>query len=328
MNTSELRQKFQERIPFLEDFGNFVVESVKTALAERIGENEAKKYFSIEPTYRVKDVEGFIEKTRRSGKSYQDPINEITDQVGARFVVLRFDHVNLVNELILSLEGLKRERARDMIRERELNPHHFDYSSDHWVVWPQNEIELGSVTIPKTMACEVQVRTLLQHAYAELAHSTVYKPNLTADAEIVRAIARGSALIETTDRVFDEVGGLIDAITLRFQTHLQGASRWCQKHSISVEHDLHFPPTLRIIDSFSDVLSETSWEEIERELEKKVWLPSRLNTDAELPLHNREVIALVYWLAMKLREDTSKHWPLDLTYLTPIYTALGISVSD
>lgn len=328
MNASEIRQKFQERVPILEEFGEYVVNSIKAALVERTGQKAAEKFFSIEPSYRVKDVEGFIEKTCREGKTYQDPLSEITDQVGARFIVLRFEQVDIVNQIVLGLEGLKRERARDMVEERDLNPHHFDYSSDHWVVWPEQEITIGRTTIPSNMACEVQVRTLLQHAYAELAHSTVYKPNLTADVKVVRAIARGAALIETTDKVFDEVGKMIEDVTRQFQSHLKGADHWCKKHSIEVEHDLDFPLTLRIIDSFSDVLSETEWEQIEEDLDSKPWLPSRLIAEATLPLHNREVIVLVYWLTMKLRENTSNHWPLDLTYLTPVYTALGISVSD
>jgi putative GTP pyrophosphokinase len=53
-------------------------------------------------------------------------------------------------------------------------------------------------TIPAEAACEIQVRTILQHAYAQMAHGSVYKPNISLPHEnerkVRRALAKGSAL--------------------------------------------------------------------------------------------------------------------------------------
>jgi len=61
--------------------------------------------------------------------------------------------------------------------------------------------------------CEVQVRTLLQRAYAELSHDTSYKPSVTLEGDVRLQIARAPALVETTDEIFDllpveEIGAL------------------------------------------------------------------------------------------------------------------------
>ncbi|MCC2018497.1 hypothetical protein QM121_09360 [Enterobacter hormaechei] len=54
----------------------------------------------------------------------------------------------------------------------------------------------------KQICCEVQVRTLLQHAYAELVHDSVYKPVGIVPKSAERHIARSMALMETTDDLF------------------------------------------------------------------------------------------------------------------------------
>ena len=73
-------------------------------------------------------------------------------------------------------------------------------------------MKLEGVTIPKGLTCEVQVRTLLQHAYSELSHSRIYKPSFDPDAKVKRVIAKSMALLETTDDFFEEVNDRMNEI--------------------------------------------------------------------------------------------------------------------
>src|SRR3546814_10997244 len=53
--------------------------------------------------------------------------------------------------------------------------------------------------------CEVQLRTLLQHAHSQLTHDTIYKPKTIASSHTKRFVARSMALIETVDDFFVQV---------------------------------------------------------------------------------------------------------------------------
>jgi hypothetical protein len=93
---------------------------------------------------------------------------------------------------------------RSIEDERKSKPTTFIYQSEHFIVRNKKEISLGSLNIPQGTPCEIQIRTLLQHAYSELTHDLTYKPSLLATPEVSRLIARSMALIETADDIFME----------------------------------------------------------------------------------------------------------------------------
>ena len=47
-----------------------------------------------------------------------------------------------------------------------------------------------------------------------------------------------------------------------------------------------------------------------------------------LLLFDDPVIALVYWLVMKLGQGVAADWPLDLNYLSPVFADFGIASGD
>jgi putative GTP pyrophosphokinase len=61
--------------------------------------------------------------------------------------------------------------------------------------------------------CEVQVKILLQHAYSELTHDTIYKPRVNATPEMQRAAAKSMALLEATNDYFESVFDQVEAAT-------------------------------------------------------------------------------------------------------------------
>ena len=279
MKSSVITEEFNARVPMLKAFGRHVVVSVVEMVKNRLGSSYSPYYFRMSPISRVKEVESFIEKCSRGGKCYNDPIREITDQVGARFVVLRLDEIRIVNDVINQNPNWDKERAKDMEQIKLEDPHYFDYVSDHWVVRPKQNIDIDGVVVPRGTPCEIQVRTLLQHAYAELAHATVYKPNFTAEPMVRRAIARGAALIETTDGVFVEVGSMIDKETAKFEAILAGARLWFADlvggEGIVLAPS---PRAMRIVDAYSDHFQDVSWDAIELDLRAKPWLKESLKS--------------------------------------------------
>ena len=73
-------------------------------------------------------------------------------------------------------------------------------------------LEFERVQIPADIPCEIQIRTLLQHAYSELTHDTIYKPNVRATPAVKRTAAKSMALIEATSDYFSSVNQVIQQV--------------------------------------------------------------------------------------------------------------------
>lgn len=177
MTEAELKAAFEERKPALTALGQWVKAFVMKALVSELGSvSAAEKFFQIPPKPRVKETDSFLEKALvRKPKS--DPMKEITDQVGVRFVVLLLEDINRIGKIIQAGPWTY-QKDRDHEQERLDKPDYFAYLSDHYVVTTMEAHEHEGVTIPSGLSCEVQIRTILQHAYAVMAHRSDYKPSI------------------------------------------------------------------------------------------------------------------------------------------------------
>jgi putative GTP pyrophosphokinase len=103
------------------------------------------------------------------------------------------------------------EWSKDRNYEREIEeaPYEFKYQSVHYIVRCRGT-DIGGVTVAAGTPCEVQVRTLLQHAHSELTHDTIYKPTVVQTADMHRAAAKAMALIEATNDYFEQLMELIE----------------------------------------------------------------------------------------------------------------------
>ena len=188
-----------------EAWGRFVAATITEAIAKRIEPTKTKDYLKLPASYRTKDAPSLLDKAFHRSKRHANPYDDIEDKVGVRIVVLFFEDVRVVEEAITSCLHWTAFKARDYEDEQMLRPYEFDYQSVHYVVRPVNGIDYDGLTINVGIPCEVQIRTLLQHAYSELTHDTIYKPNMAAESDVKRAAAKSMALIEATGDYFTEV---------------------------------------------------------------------------------------------------------------------------
>lgn len=157
------------------------------------------KYDHIES--RTKTVESFSEKISRDGKDYQDPINEITDLSGVRIVVYTLKDIDKVSDIIESSFQIDPEKSVDKSRKMKINE--FGYLSKHLIVSLNNDrLVLPENTDYANLKAEVQIRTVLQHAWATIEHKINYKPDITLPSEQKRDFYRLSAVLELADKEF------------------------------------------------------------------------------------------------------------------------------
>ncbi len=148
-------------------------------------------------TARAKSVTSFAAKAARTSGGhavYADPLREITDQVGVRVITYVHSDVQAVAELLADQVTVLDDR--DMGRETA-SEGRFGYASRHLLV----QLDDMAAT---TGAAQVQIRTVLQHAWAEFEHDIRYKGTIPDEhvPDFDRRFTLAAGLLELADREF------------------------------------------------------------------------------------------------------------------------------
>ncbi|WP_157516823.1 bifunctional ribonuclease/(p)ppGpp synthase [Mycobacterium sp. MS1601] len=162
-----------------------------TALLDDAGIN----YLSV--TARTKTIASFAAKADRTvdgRRLYTDPLAEITDQIGLRVITYVRDDVATVATLLA--DGMRLLDDRDMGVETA-SAGRWGYASRHLLVAVEGEQQPASI----------QVRTVLQHAWAEFEHDIRYKGSVPEDdaPDLDRRFTLAAGLLELADREFSAI---------------------------------------------------------------------------------------------------------------------------
>jgi putative GTP pyrophosphokinase len=154
--------------------------------------------------HRTKDINHFREKITRPGKAYSEPLTEVTDLCGIRIILRRISDVETVVKLLRS-EFLI-DDANSIYKSEELDVDQFGYTSIHLVIkLDKNRLLLTEWKDFSTIKAEIQVRTVLQHAWALISHSFDYKVGSDIPRQLRRRLFRLSALFELADSELDQI---------------------------------------------------------------------------------------------------------------------------
>ena len=330
MTEDELKRQFEERRPVLHALGEWVRAIILQELEKQLGSASAvEKFIYIPPKPRVKETDSFLEKALIRKKK-EDPLSEITDQVGVRFVVLLLEDIHRIGGIIESLSW-HWQKDRDHEQEKLTKPDYFAYQSDHYVIRTKAAVEFGGIAIPVDIPCEIQIRTILQHAYAEMAHKHDYKPSVQLPEEeqkrVRRALAKGSALIETTDGVFKEVKAHFTAYD-ESVTALLKRSAELYKGLTGVEGNYDTPLANLLADSYRSLLSSVKPDDLTAWVQQRNGFGDVLKAKRDESVFYRDpVVVLLGYLIAENTTTVPRLWPVDSSYLEDYYIALGISTT-
>lgn len=151
---------------------------------------------------RTKSVSSFAAKAARKVDGrlvFNDPLNEIADQIGIRVITYLHSDVAAVADLLA--EELTILGDRDLGQENA-DEGQWGYASRHLLVGPHAD----STDEPRRNA-QVQIRTVLQHAWAEFEHAIRYKGTIPEEKapELDRRFALAAGLLELADREFSMI---------------------------------------------------------------------------------------------------------------------------
>lgn len=306
-----------------EAWGGAVVDSIVKGLNGNLSPISADIFLRIPPKARLKADVSIVEKAFYR-KNYDDPYNQITDKVGVRFVVLLNSDLKMIAKVIEECDLWTASKDRDFEDEQNENPIQFDYAAIHYVAYCKGNRTIAGTDVRDGTPCEVQVKTILQHAYSELTHDTIYKPRVDATPAMKRAAAKSMALIEATNDYFEDVTEQVSAVTLPERAATAALTPLYQQ---AVHMD---PQTSRVegllLDAFKIEDPKHFASEVAKMLEKSNFIGGRVAERAKTKLLFRQPsILAAYYLAQYQGADLKARWPLTEDELKPIFVDLGLA---
>ncbi len=182
---------------------------------------------------RAKSIPSFAEKIVRRSDRYSAPVSQMTDLCGARVITQTQPEVRRICRFVR--ENFRIDEANSMDVLRRLRPEEFGYRSVHYVVQLRGDrpcleeaIEevsrrKGGIDVLERIGerkAEIQVRTLLQHAWAGISHDRVYKSEFDVPDRFRRELARVAALLEDADGQFGRAVEALDAYKSHYGAYM------------------------------------------------------------------------------------------------------------
>lgn len=192
---SDFKEWINEKLPY------FTLLSTQLAsVVENMLKQNKISYLSIES--RTKSINGIEEKIKR--KNYKNPKEQLTDISGIRVILYTEDDVQKVCEIVKDIFQIDRTNSLDDIKRLSIDK--IGYRSTHFVC-DIGEIrsQMKEYNSFSGLKFEIQIRTILQHAWANLTHDRNYKFGGSLPQNIQRKINLYSGMLEVIDMGFSEV---------------------------------------------------------------------------------------------------------------------------
>jgi ppGpp synthetase/RelA/SpoT-type nucleotidyltranferase len=200
MPIEDSRQALAKVRPFYESL-------LQTALMLIRGELAAKGIRVLSVEGRVKTEESFTSKV--ASKNYSNPVEDMTDICGIRIISYLPNQTFNIIECIRELFEIDEKNSSD--RADVLGDDRVGYTSNHLVcTLGKSREKLPEYRVIYSLKFEIQIRTVLQHAWAELAHGKSYKFSSRLPSDLQRQLNLQAGALELIDRGLADLSDAID----------------------------------------------------------------------------------------------------------------------
>lgn len=291
----------------LEDFRqykeNYIkLEEIAAEMLKGIAKDCGIKPALIE--HRVKDEKSLQGKLYKNSDWYQK-LDDLTDLLGERVICYFADEVDIIGKRVEEVFKVDREKSSD--KRKLIAANAFGYLSLHYIVnlpddsgYPE---ELCKISF------EIQIRTILQHAWAAIDHDIAYKSKFGVPRKITRSFSRLAGLLEIADDEFVRTRDAMNEYTT--DTHEKIMNNTADDVEINMVSLYEFVKYNRKMVEFLDELAELCSAEI-MEVDPESYLPllswlgkTKIGDLQEMLENNRD-------LAKKLIENSLAATDLDI----------------
>jgi len=194
--------------------------------------------------YRIKSFDAFYDKLRKlATASTRRSKLTVNDFFGLRIVCPFLEDIETVSSLIAAhFEILETERKANQHSFRE-----FGYDSVHHAIRLDTQQE-GRLLPGVGKVCEIQLRTILQDAWAEVEHELVYKSDISLpNQSIRRKLASLNATLTLSDLIFQEIRDYQKEIRQHRRKRHATVEREAENHDfIAISHPISMSPPARM----------------------------------------------------------------------------------
>lgn len=195
INLVDLSTSYPEKAEKYDNYGALLKQAIENILKE-----ENVRVHAIH--YRVKKLDSLVEKIASKADKYST-LEDVTDLCGLRIITYLESDVDKVNEILRTHLVIDENNSVD---KRKKEADEFGYKSLHLVVTLPNDWLKSPIYKPcKDLKAEIQIRSILQHAWAEIEHDLGYKSNEPVPYDLKRGFNRLAAGLESADAEFDRL---------------------------------------------------------------------------------------------------------------------------
>jgi putative GTP pyrophosphokinase len=192
----ELIEEYKQRIGDYEAFVRCLTPLLETCLREA----------SIRPhsiNGRAKEQKSLEAKLKRTNKNYTS-LDQITDICGVRIITYFSEEVDKVARILEDEFIIDSTNSID--KRIFTEPDRFGYTSLHYVVsLSPARCALAEYRRFDGFKAEIQIRTVIQHAWAEIEHDLGYRRELAIPKVVKRKFFQLAAMLEMADEGFSSI---------------------------------------------------------------------------------------------------------------------------
>lgn len=193
MRSELLLQEYHDDMPVYQRLKEVVVDRLRACFAEH-----HLKIAGLES--RIKAENSLVNKIELKGYKYHQ-LTDITDILGVRVITYFNDDVDLISALVEQLFEVDWENSVDKRKTLEID--RFGYMSLHYICRiPKTLYSDPAMPRLNEIRFELQMRSMLQHMWANMYHDMGYKSEVEIPGEYQRNMNRLAGMLELADEQF------------------------------------------------------------------------------------------------------------------------------
>ena len=196
IHSQELLEQYRSLLPVYSEMAEIIPEKLK-------GFFDDAGLIVAAVEHRVKTEGSLTGKLQLKGSKYSS-IYDITDIIGIRVITFYIDDVDKVASVLERLFEIDWENSVDKRKAHETDS--FGYLSLHYICRiPEKSYSDPEHPEINKIRFEVQMRTVLQHAWANMNHDTGYKSGVEIPKVYLRNLSRLAGMLELVDDEFSRI---------------------------------------------------------------------------------------------------------------------------